>query len=62
MRLSEDLGIEMSYELDGQGLIPGRGKRFFSTTQRPDWLWGSPNLLSNGYQELFFPGSKAAGS
>jgi hypothetical protein len=23
-----------------QGLIPGRGKRFFSPPQHPEWLWG----------------------
>jgi hypothetical protein len=28
---------------------------------RPDRLWGPPNLLYNGYRELF-PGGKAAGA
>jgi hypothetical protein len=32
------------------GLIPGRGKRFFSSPQRPDRLWDPPSLLSNGYR------------
>jgi hypothetical protein len=27
---------------------------------RPDRLWGPPNLLYNGYQDLF-PGGKVAG-
>jgi hypothetical protein len=27
-----------------------RGKTFFSTPQRPNQLWGSPSLLSNGYR------------
>jgi hypothetical protein len=30
----------------------GRGWEFFSSPPRPDRLWGSPNLLSNGYQRL----------
>jgi hypothetical protein len=38
----------MDYRLDGRCLIPGKGKRFFSTPQHPDQLWGSLSLLSNG--------------
>jgi hypothetical protein len=29
------------------------GLRIFSSPNRPDRLWGSPNLLSSGYRELF---------
>jgi hypothetical protein len=43
------VGIAMGYGLDGRGLIPGKGKRFFSTPQLLNRLWGPPNLLSNGY-------------
>jgi hypothetical protein len=33
----------------------------FSTPQHPDWLWDSPNLISNGYQGGgIFLGDKAA--
>jgi hypothetical protein len=31
--------IETGYGLDGLGSIPGRGKGFISTPQRPDRLW-----------------------
>jgi len=35
------------------GSGPGRGWEFLSSPPRPDQLWGSPSLLSNGYQGLF---------
>jgi hypothetical protein len=41
------------YGMDGRGSTSGKGKRFFSTPQRSDRLWGPPSLLSNGYRELF---------
>jgi hypothetical protein len=44
--------IATGYRLDGQGSIPSRGKRFFSSPQHPDQLWGLPSLLSNGYWGL----------
>jgi hypothetical protein len=36
-----------------RGLIPGRGQDSFSLPQWPDQLWDPPNLLPNGYWELF---------
>jgi hypothetical protein len=45
-------GIEMGYGLDGRGSIPGKGKRFFSTSQHLDRIWGSPGLLYIGYWGL----------
>jgi len=35
--------------MEDRGPIPGRGWFFFSSTPRPDRLWGPPSLLSNQY-------------
>jgi hypothetical protein len=37
----------------GRCFIPGRGKIFFSSVRCQGRFWGSPSLLSNGYQQLF---------
>jgi hypothetical protein len=47
------IGLAMGYGLGGRGSIPGRGKRFISTPQRPHRLWGLPSVLSNGNRGLF---------
>jgi hypothetical protein len=47
----------MGYELDDWVLTLWRGKRFFSTPQRPDWLCSPPSLLSGGFQRLYPLGS-----
>jgi hypothetical protein len=44
----------MGYRLDGWGSIPGRGKRFFSSPQRPEKFWGPSSLISNGYRWVVF--------
>jgi hypothetical protein len=49
------VGIATSYGLDDQGVgvrVPV-GSRIFSSPNRPDRLWGPPNLLSNGYRGFF---------
>jgi hypothetical protein len=38
-------------------LILGRGKRFFCSPQRLNWLWGPPSLMCNGCR-WFFVGIK----
>jgi len=47
---------------DHWGLIPDGGWEVFSPTPRPDRFWGSPSLLSNGYQGLLSLGNKATGA
>jgi hypothetical protein len=57
------VGTATGYGLDDRGVgvrVPV-GTRIFSSTRRPDWFWGSPNLLSNGYLGIL-PGGKVAGA
>jgi hypothetical protein len=47
--------IATGYGLEDQGIgvrVPV-GSRIFSSSRRPDPLWGPTNLLSNGYRGLF---------
>jgi len=45
---------KLDYGLDDRRSIPGTGNdgTFFSSPPRPQWLWGPPSLLSNGYWGL----------
>jgi hypothetical protein len=53
------VGIATGYGLDGPGSIPRSG-RYFISPQRPERLWGLPNLQYNVYRRLFRPGGEAA--
>jgi hypothetical protein len=55
------VGIATGYGLDDQGVgvrVPV-GVRIFTSSCRPDRLWGPPNLLTNGYRGGSFPGREA---
>jgi hypothetical protein len=45
----------MDRGMEERVLIPGRGKIFFCTPQRPDRIWGPPSLLA------LWPGIKPPG-
>jgi hypothetical protein len=47
------VSIAMGYRLDSRGSIPRKGKKVLSAPQHPDWLWGPPSLLHNGYRQFF---------
>jgi hypothetical protein len=53
------VGIVTANGLDGQGSIPSRRKRFFSTPQHPDQLWAPPSLSPMGTRGSLL-GGKAA--
>jgi hypothetical protein len=54
------VGIATGYGLydPGVGVRDPEGSRIFSSPQRPDRLWGSPSLISNGYWGGLSPGVK----
>jgi hypothetical protein len=57
------VGIVTGYGLDNQvvGVLVLMGASIFTSPYHPDWLWVSPNLLSNEYWGLFPLGVKRPG-
>jgi len=51
--LGSSVGTATDYRLHSPGIEPQWGARF---SAHPDWPWGPPSLLYNGYQ--VFPGGK----
>jgi hypothetical protein len=56
-RPGSSVGIATGYGLDGPGIEFQWGEIYRTC---PDWPWGPPSPLYNGYR--VFPGDKAAGS
>jgi hypothetical protein len=56
---ASSVGIATGNGLNGQGSIPGREKKCFSTPQRPDGLWALTTSYPMGTKGSF-PGGKAA--
>jgi hypothetical protein len=50
---NRSVDITTGYGLEDRGSILVRGKRLFSTPQRPDRFWSTLSLLSNGYRGPF---------
>jgi hypothetical protein len=46
--------------MEGRRSTPSRDKKFYSTLQRPEWLWNPPSFLANAYRCLFPGGGEAA--
>ena len=42
-------------------LIPGRRKKYFTLSKRPDWLWGQTSLLFKKYKRFFLRGQSGQG-
>jgi hypothetical protein len=51
--MASPVGIGTDYYFESRRSIRDRSKRFLSSPQRPERLWGPPGLLSSGYQGPF---------
>jgi hypothetical protein len=53
MYLYECAVYRPGYGIDNPGPIPGKYRKFFTSTKHSDWFRDQPSLIFSGYQEFF---------
>jgi hypothetical protein len=50
-----------AYRMGANGSKSWQRQEIFSSPNRPDWIWGPPNFLFNGYREQYFGAHSGCG-